>query len=193
MGRGTSASGGQRRQRGRGNRWPVRWPGTLGPGQIPARIRATTAGRPAAPPGGGPGSLRRHEHQGEIADDGGDEGVTVTGIRGPGAAACLVLLIPRDGRPMPFGKILFSTERTVVFVTWVCSTCGNHFPDPRPGTCAVCADERQWLPPGGQRWTTLAGTAVRDRAAVAARPDASGQPAVGPVRIHRRRSGGGGP
>jgi hypothetical protein len=113
-------------------------------------------GRPAAPPGGGPGSLRGHEHQGEIADDGGDEGVTVTGIRGPGAAACLVLLIPRDGRPMPFGKILFSTERTVVFVTWVCSTCGNHFPDPRPGTCAVCADERQWLPPGGQRRTTLA-------------------------------------
>jgi glyoxylase-like metal-dependent hydrolase (beta-lactamase superfamily II) len=22
--------------------------------------------------------------------------------------------------------------------------------------CAVCADERQWVPPGGQRWTTLA-------------------------------------
>src|SRR5437763_1851041 len=38
----------------------------------------------------------------------------------------------------------------------VCAACGNHFPDPRPGVCAVCADERQWLPPGGQRWTTLA-------------------------------------
>jgi len=24
----------------------------------------------------------------------------------------------------------------------------------------VCADERQWLPPDGQRWTTLAGLAA---------------------------------
>src|SRR5690242_21067643 len=40
-------------------------------------------------------------------------------------------------------------------VTSVCAACGNHFPDPRPGVCMVCADERQWLPPGGQRWTTL--------------------------------------
>ena len=39
--------------------------------------------------------------------------------------------------------------------TFVCATCGNHFPEPRPEVCAVCADERQWLPPGGQRWTTL--------------------------------------
>ena len=38
----------------------------------------------------------------------------------------------------------------------VCATCGNHFPEPRPVVCAVCADERQWVPPGGQRWTTLA-------------------------------------
>src|SRR3989440_9050426 len=38
----------------------------------------------------------------------------------------------------------------------VCAACGNHFPDPRPDVCVVCADERQWLPPGGQRWTTLA-------------------------------------
>src|SRR5580692_2375570 len=40
--------------------------------------------------------------------------------------------------------------------TCICATCGNHFPDPPPEVCAVCADERQWLPPGGQRWTTLA-------------------------------------
>jgi len=39
---------------------------------------------------------------------------------------------------------------------WLCATCGNHFPDPRPEVCVVCADERQWVPPGGQRWTTLA-------------------------------------
>src|ERR1700735_1197099 len=40
--------------------------------------------------------------------------------------------------------------------TCICATCGNHFPDPRPEVCTVCADERQWVPPGGQRWTTLA-------------------------------------
>jgi hypothetical protein len=39
---------------------------------------------------------------------------------------------------------------------WVCANCGNHFGDPPPEVCAVCADERQWVPPGGQRWTTLA-------------------------------------
>jgi glyoxylase-like metal-dependent hydrolase (beta-lactamase superfamily II) len=38
----------------------------------------------------------------------------------------------------------------------ICAACGNHFPDPPPDVCAVCADERQWVPPGGQRWTTLA-------------------------------------
>src|SRR5580692_5705403 len=40
--------------------------------------------------------------------------------------------------------------------TCICVTCGNHFPDPCPQICTVCADERQWVPPGGQRWTTLA-------------------------------------
>src|ERR1035437_5802735 len=40
--------------------------------------------------------------------------------------------------------------------TSICATCGNHFPGPRPEVCVVCADERQWLPPDGQRWTTRA-------------------------------------
>ena len=41
---------------------------------------------------------------------------------------------------------------------WVCATCGNHYPerDEPPEQCAICADERQWVPPSGQRWTTLA-------------------------------------
>jgi hypothetical protein len=41
---------------------------------------------------------------------------------------------------------------------WVCATCGNHYPDQEsaPGECVICADERQWVPPTGQRWTTLA-------------------------------------
>ena len=26
--------------------------------------------------------------------------------------------------------------------TCICATCGNHFPDPCPDVCTVCADER---------------------------------------------------
>ena len=40
---------------------------------------------------------------------------------------------------------------------FVCRTCGVQHaasPAPPPG-CAVCEDERQYLPPGGQRWATL--------------------------------------
>ncbi len=41
---------------------------------------------------------------------------------------------------------------------WLCATCGiehGDTPEP-PDVCAICADERQYLPPDGQRWTTLA-------------------------------------
>jgi hypothetical protein len=38
----------------------------------------------------------------------------------------------------------------------ICVACGTEYP---PGTpppaCPVCEDERQFVPPGGQRWTTL--------------------------------------
>ena len=41
---------------------------------------------------------------------------------------------------------------------WICATCGNHYPDSGdpPASCVICADERQWVPPSGQRWTTQA-------------------------------------
>ncbi len=41
---------------------------------------------------------------------------------------------------------------------WLCATCGIEHADTPvpPATCAICSDERQYLPPGGQRWTTLA-------------------------------------
>jgi hypothetical protein len=38
---------------------------------------------------------------------------------------------------------------------WICSTCGVEHAD-NDGVCAICADERQWVPASGQRWTTLA-------------------------------------
>jgi hypothetical protein len=39
----------------------------------------------------------------------------------------------------------------------LCVTCGSQFAesaDP-PAACPICDDERQYLPPGGQSWTTL--------------------------------------
>jgi hypothetical protein len=39
-------------------------------------------------------------------------------------------------------------------IVWICASCGVEHADGR-GVCPVCADERQWMPAGGQRWTTL--------------------------------------
>ncbi|KFD43953.1 hydrolase [Cellulosimicrobium sp. MM] len=37
----------------------------------------------------------------------------------------------------------------------MCRTCAVEHAE-RPAVCAICADERQWVPPTGQAWTTLA-------------------------------------
>lgn len=37
---------------------------------------------------------------------------------------------------------------------WICATCGVEHAE-NTGVCAICADERQWVPASGQRWTTL--------------------------------------
>ena len=40
---------------------------------------------------------------------------------------------------------------------FICSTCGTQYPpgDAPPAQCPVCEDERQFIPPEGQSWTTL--------------------------------------
>jgi glyoxylase-like metal-dependent hydrolase (beta-lactamase superfamily II) len=40
---------------------------------------------------------------------------------------------------------------------YICTACGTAFPPSatHPAECPVCAEERQYVPPGGQRWTTL--------------------------------------
>lgn len=40
---------------------------------------------------------------------------------------------------------------------FLCTTCGTQFPesDAPPEACPICQDERQYVPPEGQRWTTL--------------------------------------
>ena len=41
---------------------------------------------------------------------------------------------------------------------YICRTCGvqQASSDGPPAHCAICDDERQYVPPGGQRWATLA-------------------------------------
>jgi hypothetical protein len=46
---------------------------------------------------------------------------------------------------------------------FICTACGTqHAPsDPPPAQCVICEDERQYVPPGGQTWTTLEVLAAR--------------------------------
>ncbi|TFB56066.1 MBL fold metallo-hydrolase [Cryobacterium tagatosivorans] len=51
---------------------------------------------------------------------------------------------------------------------WICEACALEHPDTAepPGICVICTDERQFVPPAGQRWTTSerlerAGTTAR--------------------------------
>lgn len=45
---------------------------------------------------------------------------------------------------------------------FICTACGTQYPptDSKPPHCVICEEERQFVPPGGQGWTTLAGLAV---------------------------------
>ena len=56
--------------------------------------------------------------------------------------------------------------RDPIVPVWICATCANHYPEDTspPAACVICADERQWVPASGQRWTTaeeLAGAGHR--------------------------------
>jgi glyoxylase-like metal-dependent hydrolase (beta-lactamase superfamily II) len=41
---------------------------------------------------------------------------------------------------------------------YLCVTCGTQYPasERPPGACAICQDDRQYVNPNGQQWTTLA-------------------------------------
>ncbi|WP_347754417.1 hydrolase [Agrococcus sp. ProA11] len=41
-------------------------------------------------------------------------------------------------------------------MTTLCATCGVEADQPLPMTCPICADERQWVPAAGQRWSSIA-------------------------------------
>ena len=40
---------------------------------------------------------------------------------------------------------------------YICTACGTQYPpgETAPKACTICEDERQYVPPGGQSWTTL--------------------------------------
>lgn len=38
----------------------------------------------------------------------------------------------------------------------MCATCAVEYDEPLPAVCPICADERQWVPADGQKWTDLA-------------------------------------
>jgi len=61
---------------------------------------------------------------------------------------------------------------------FICVACGTQYPDSDepPATCPICLDPRQYVPSGGQRWTTL--TALREDHANAVR-DESGLVGIG--------------
>ena len=46
---------------------------------------------------------------------------------------------------------------------FICTACGTQYTPSSiaPRHCAICEEERQYVPPGGQSWTTLAALAAR--------------------------------
>jgi hypothetical protein len=46
---------------------------------------------------------------------------------------------------------------------FICTACGTQYApsDKPPAHCAICEEERQYVPPSGQGWTTLAALAAR--------------------------------
>ena len=48
-------------------------------------------------------------------------------------------------------------KEAIVGTPYLCSTCGSQFAESEkpPANCPICDDERQYVPPEGQRWTTL--------------------------------------
>lgn len=72
---------------------------------------------------------------------------------------------------------------------WICATCGvQHAESPSPPeSCEICADERQYVPVGGQRWTTLAELAAAHRTDIRdLEPDLVGIGVTPPLAIGQR-------
>src|SRR5215469_15211271 len=44
-----------------------------------------------------------------------------------------------------------------LMTAFICTACGTQYPpsETPPDACLICTDERQFVPPSGQSWTTL--------------------------------------
>lgn len=53
--------------------------------------------------------------------------------------------------------------------SFLCTACGTQFPpaETPPPACPICRDERQYVPPSGQRWTTFEAMRAGHRAVIA--------------------------
>jgi hypothetical protein len=51
---------------------------------------------------------------------------------------------------------------------YICVACGTQYPPAAepPAACPICDDPRQYVPPDGQRWTTMAQLAAEHENAV---------------------------
>ncbi|MFN8564415.1 MAG: hypothetical protein U0703_22995 [Anaerolineae bacterium] len=102
-------------------------------------------------------------------------------------------------------------QERAIMPNYICVTCGTQYPasEQPPAHCPICEDERQYVNPNGQQWTTLealradrrmviepggsqpappeAGAEDRHRAVRASGADAGRQCAVGLRAIYRRR------
>jgi hypothetical protein len=85
---------------------------------------------------------------------------------------------PSPPSPAPAGH-----EPVADAAWWICRTCAVEHAT-RPDVCAICDDERQWVPATGQAWTTLAELAAAGERIVVTElePDlfgVSSEPSVG--------------
>lgn len=53
--------------------------------------------------------------------------------------------------------------------SYLCTACGTQYPpsDAPPAACPICQDERQFVPPSGQGWTTFEAMLANHRAVIA--------------------------
>src|SRR5215467_7381472 len=58
----------------------------------------------------------------------------------------------------PASPVRSEPEADALATAWLCATCGVQFAPSAapPAGCPICEDERQYVGPRGQEWTTLA-------------------------------------
>src|SRR5690242_12155675 len=71
--------------------------------------------------------------------------------------------LDRDGRRgiLPFNdRCGRERSRPPMELTFICVTCGTQYPPSAsaepPANCPICDDDRQYVGPNGQQWTSLA-------------------------------------